>query len=440
MYLRSRCLVSVLVMLFILLVASAAVIAQPSTRPFETAVCKGEAPEIAGLFSNRPGIKIAIARFAGTDAGAAKLAALSEKELLMHLEKAAAVKPTSSTEVRELPCQILDDGRALRAERAFNVDLLIWRRPGGDYKVRIARWTRGASGETRGLEEMRNLQAPSSATPRHEALRSFLSGVLALREERYQDAATLFSRPELEATETPSSKATSSKLLSAAALSILGRADDARALLEGALATCTATDAKCRGKRLELLAFWHQHFAVAVKAPELYKQALAEYRKDNELEGVRRVLNSLGQFYEKLGGAAQARSYYQELLQAEPSDEKPAGSELKPQPTGTDVGSIDKELIRRVIRRHINEVKLCYEQELTKNSNLAGRLVVRFVIGVSGNVGASSKLSSTMSSPPAEDCIVRAVGNWVFPKPEGGIVIVTYPLVLKSSSDSPPTQ
>ena len=35
-------------------------------------------------------------------------------------------------------------------------------------------------------------------------------------------------------------------------------------------------------------------------------------------------------------------------------------------------GSLDKELIRRIIRRHINEVKFCYERELTRNADAAG--------------------------------------------------------------------
>src|SRR5205085_1929303 len=38
-------------------------------------------------------------------------------------------------------------------------------------------------------------------------------------------------------------------------------------------------------------------------------------------------------------------------------------------------GSLDKEIIRRIIRRHINEVKYCYEQELTKKPDLGERIM-----------------------------------------------------------------
>jgi hypothetical protein len=39
--------------------------------------------------------------------------------------------------------------------------------------------------------------------------------------------------------------------------------------------------------------------------------------------------------------------------------------------------SVDKEIIRRVIRRHLNGVKFCYEKELMKNKDLFGRVGVQ---------------------------------------------------------------
>jgi hypothetical protein len=97
-------------------------------------------------------------------------------------------------------------------------------------------------------------------------------------------------------------------------------------------------------------------------------------------------------------------------------------------------GSLDKEIIRRIIRRHINEVKFCYERELVKTPNLMGRVMVQFTIAGTGSVLASMVQSSTMNNPPAEQCIAAAVRRWEFPKPQGGgIVVVTYPFVLKAA-------
>ena len=97
-------------------------------------------------------------------------------------------------------------------------------------------------------------------------------------------------------------------------------------------------------------------------------------------------------------------------------------------------GSLDKELIRRIIRRHINEVKFCYERELTRNAGLQGRVMVQFTISGTGSVMASIVQSSTLGNPGVEQCIAGAVRRWEFPKPQGGIVVVTYPFVLKSAN------
>jgi FHA domain len=97
-------------------------------------------------------------------------------------------------------------------------------------------------------------------------------------------------------------------------------------------------------------------------------------------------------------------------------------------------GSLDKEIIRRIIRRHLNEVKFCYEKELMKKADLYGRVMIQFTISGTGQVVASVVQNSTMNNPPVEQCIAGAVRRWEFPKPQGGgIVIVSYPFVLKAA-------
>lgn len=94
-------------------------------------------------------------------------------------------------------------------------------------------------------------------------------------------------------------------------------------------------------------------------------------------------------------------------------------------------GPLDIQIIRRVIRRHISDVKLCYEQQLEKKPGLSGRLMVQFTIAPTGEVVASALQSSTMGDAKVESCTVQAVWRWEFPRPEGGgIVDVTYPFVL----------
>jgi TonB family protein len=94
-------------------------------------------------------------------------------------------------------------------------------------------------------------------------------------------------------------------------------------------------------------------------------------------------------------------------------------------------GNLDKEIVRRIIRRHINEVRYCYEQELAKKPSLGGRIMVQFTIAPSGEVIASVLQNSTLGDARVERCTVDAVRRWEFPKPlGGGTVIVSYPFVL----------
>jgi TonB family protein len=94
-------------------------------------------------------------------------------------------------------------------------------------------------------------------------------------------------------------------------------------------------------------------------------------------------------------------------------------------------GSLSKEVIRRIVHRHINEVKFCYERQLAKRPDLSGRVAVKFIISGTGAVQMAAVASSTLGDPSVENCIAQAVRRWTFPQPEGGgIVIVTYPFQL----------
>jgi len=97
-------------------------------------------------------------------------------------------------------------------------------------------------------------------------------------------------------------------------------------------------------------------------------------------------------------------------------------------------GSLSKEVIRRVIRRHINEVRFCYEQELNQRPDLEGRVTISFIISPTGAVQSSAVANSTMGNSTVESCIAQSVRRWSFPAPDGGgIVVVNYPFMLTAS-------
>jgi len=96
-------------------------------------------------------------------------------------------------------------------------------------------------------------------------------------------------------------------------------------------------------------------------------------------------------------------------------------------------GRLDKEIIRRVIRSHLKEVKFCYETELVRKPDLYGRLTIQFTITPTGTVSSSAVERSSVGNRAVEQCIASAVRRWTFPQPEdGGIVLVNYPFVLQS--------
>jgi hypothetical protein len=95
-------------------------------------------------------------------------------------------------------------------------------------------------------------------------------------------------------------------------------------------------------------------------------------------------------------------------------------------------GKLDKDIIRRIVRAHFNEVKYCYRQGLLRRPNLAGRVAIQFVISSEGKVVSAVPSSSTLQDPGVATCITQAARRWSFPRPEEGVVLVTYPFIFEN--------
>lgn len=96
-------------------------------------------------------------------------------------------------------------------------------------------------------------------------------------------------------------------------------------------------------------------------------------------------------------------------------------------------GSLDKEIIRRVIKRNREQFKYCYEMELQKDPSLSGRVVVKFIIDTTGAVASSNPVGVGVSQT-VDLCIANKIKQLSFPMPEGGgIVEVSYPFIFQSS-------
>ena len=105
------------------------------------------------------------------------------------------------------------------------------------------------------------------------------------------------------------------------------------------------------------------------------------------------------------------------------------GPSIRPNGTTTVSGRLPPDVIQRIVRQNFGRFRACYEIGLRSNPNLEGRVTARFVIG---SDGAVSNVSAGGDLPDAQvkSCVASAFYGLSFPTPEGGIVTVSYPIML----------
>jgi TonB family protein len=92
-------------------------------------------------------------------------------------------------------------------------------------------------------------------------------------------------------------------------------------------------------------------------------------------------------------------------------------------------------VIQRIIRLNYYSFQECYEAGLSRNPKLSGRVNARFVIDRSGLVTnvTITKEGTTMPDEAVVSCVAAAFRHLTFPKPDGGIVSVVYPIYFEPS-------
>ena len=100
-------------------------------------------------------------------------------------------------------------------------------------------------------------------------------------------------------------------------------------------------------------------------------------------------------------------------------------------------GRIAPEIVQRIVRASFGQTNICYERALKKTPSLTGRVSTRFVIDLDGNVTSASPEASGTTLPDAQavDCVIAVFRTLHFPKPDGGIVNVVYPLIFSPGDD-----
>lgn len=98
-------------------------------------------------------------------------------------------------------------------------------------------------------------------------------------------------------------------------------------------------------------------------------------------------------------------------------------------------GYLSPEQILRVVRANMAAVRYCYENELSRQPSLRGRIEISWRVNREGRVSTARVARSTMGNARVEGCIVRQVRNWRFPVPDGGEVDVVFPFIFGAASD-----
>lgn len=91
-------------------------------------------------------------------------------------------------------------------------------------------------------------------------------------------------------------------------------------------------------------------------------------------------------------------------------------------------GRLPPAVIQKVVRTNFGAFRACYEAGLARNPKLAGRVNIRFVIGLDGKVASVGNAGSTLPDVEATHCVVQSFAGLRFPMPDGGIVTVVYPI------------
>lgn len=102
------------------------------------------------------------------------------------------------------------------------------------------------------------------------------------------------------------------------------------------------------------------------------------------------------------------------------------------------LGSMDPELLRKILREYIPQFRHCYQQELiTKDEKIKGIIDLNFTIDANGKVAKYDiRVKDAQFSKKGTNCMGNVLGLIEFPKPKGGgVVDVRQPLNFLSETE-----
>ncbi|MFK7999298.1 MAG: AgmX/PglI C-terminal domain-containing protein [Polyangiales bacterium] len=94
-------------------------------------------------------------------------------------------------------------------------------------------------------------------------------------------------------------------------------------------------------------------------------------------------------------------------------------------------GGLASDIVRRVVRRHLSELRFCYQQVLAQRPRAQGALTLELVVSAVGTVPRTSASGAGDDLAPVAACFARVARRWRFPSPtSAGVVLVRYSFAL----------
>ena len=84
--------------------------------------------------------------------------------------------------------------------------------------------------------------------------------------------------------------------------------------------------------------------------------------------------------------------------------------------------------LTQAITVRAQQARRCYNQALTQDSSLKGKVSIAVRVGPSGNVCSVSVASNDMGTPAVANCAANIFRNSLYPAPKGGCVDANIPL------------
>lgn len=94
------------------------------------------------------------------------------------------------------------------------------------------------------------------------------------------------------------------------------------------------------------------------------------------------------------------------------------------------VDNLNESVIMAIVNKNRGSLKYCYERHLKASSSLEGKAVFKITIQNTGEVTKVESLSDRIAGSLFEECILKELKKWVFPKFSGEPIVFEVPFVL----------